>query len=258
MKISIISITYKNLSGLQRTVKSVMSQNYEDVEFIIVDGESDDGTADFLATIGDRAKIITSEAKGVYNAINQGLKASTGDLVGILNAGDVYTSDDVISTVAKAFEKNEDVSYLYGDIHFFNEHTLRISRYYSGADCSLKSMRRGFAPPHPTLFMRRQLMQKIGLYDESFRIAGDFEMFMRLFSDDKIKRLYLPLDMIEMAPGGISSWWRNRLYTNNVERMRALRMHGVKASLLRILTHYYYILNSSICRRKRNKKHISA
>lgn len=252
MKISLITISKNNLSGLRKTLENALKQNYDDVEFIVVDGESTDGSQEYLKSVSSRVKVIEAPAKGVYNAINVGIAKSTGTVIGMLNGGDTFSDENVLKTVANTFEKYADLGFLYGDVHYATNKTYGISRYYSGEDCSLLSLKRGFAPPHPSLYMERNLFGKVGMYKENYENAGDFEMFLRLFLDSKIKSIYLPFDMVEMAPGGISSTWRNRLYTNNIERMRALSENGLKRSWFRILMHYYYILKSTLWRK--NKK----
>lgn len=251
MKLSLITITRNNLSGLRRTVESVVQQTMlRDVQYIIVDGESTDGTDEYLATLPGQFQVIKAKPQGVYNAVNIGISHATGDVIGLLNAGDTYSSPTILQTVFDVFAIDPSVGYLYGDIHFTNRTFTRSTRYYSGADCNLHTMLNGFAPPHPSLYLRRTVQTQIGLYDESFKLAGDYEIFLRLFGNAKIKGLYLPLDMVQMAPGGLSATWSNRIFKNNAEKARALRKNGCKVSWLRIYSHYYYILKSTLCRQK--------
>jgi glycosyltransferase involved in cell wall biosynthesis len=252
MKISLITITWNNLDALRRTLDSALQQNYQDVEFIVVDGCSTDGTLDYLRQYIGRVMILQSEAMGIYNALNVGIRHATGDVVGLLNAGDTFTEFDILQLVSDAFKMVDDLDFLFGDVHYEHELSHKVSRYYSGRGCSLKTMLRGYAPPHPSLYVKRSIFEKVGLYDESFAIAGDFDFFLRLFLDPKIKHVYLSLDMVTMSPGGISSLWRNRLYTNNVERIRSLRKNRVKSCRAKIFVHYFYNLKSLICRKKRN------
>lgn len=252
MKISLITITRNNLDGLKRTVSSIMRQNRSDVEYIIVDGYSTDGTKDYLATLPSQFRVIYSEPKGVYNAINVGIKNATGQLIGMLNAGDVYNTADVLKIVANKFETHSDLQYLYGDVYYCNKRHTRVTRYYSGQYCDLSTVLKGFAPPHPTLFMTAETIKTIGLYDESYVIAGDFDLFIRLFSASKIKGTYLPLDMIEMAPGGISSSLKSLVYTNNMEKSRALHANGYGSRWVMLCARYYYILISTLCHKKKS------
>jgi hypothetical protein len=118
-------------------------------------------------------------------------------------------------------------------------------------------MLRGFAPPHPSLFITSNVVQQVGLYREHFKIAGDFDVFLRLFSNSKIKGTYLPLDMVEMAPGGLSTSLKSRLYTNNVEKVQALRENGYKSLWLHVYARYYYIIKSTLCQTKLSLQQLS-
>jgi glycosyltransferase len=255
MKISLVTITMNDLSGLQRTVASLMHQSYVNTQYIIVDGKSTDGTQEYLKTLPERFLVIEAEPKGVYNAINEGIKRATGDVVGILNSGDVFNSGCILHLVAQKFVNDEALQYIYGDIHYMNDHYDSVARYYSGKDCSFHTLKQGFAPPHPSLYMTRKLIKRVGLYNERYKTAGDFEMFLRLFGNAKIKGAYVPLDMVEMAPGGISSTWKNRLYTNNAERKRAFTDNGYKVSLMQMFAHYYYIFKGTIWHKRNSLEH---
>ncbi len=257
MKLSLITITKNNLAGLKRTVKSILQQTISDVQYVIVDGESTDGTAEFLATLPDNFKVVVAKPMGVYNALNEGIKACDGDIIGMLHAGDTFNHKKILQKVTEKFNADRALGYLYGDIHYTNHKYNRRTRYYSGADCSLTTMLRGFAPPHPSLFMTSNVVQQVGPYREHFKIAGDFDVFLRLFSNSKIKGTYLPLDMVEMAPGGLSTSLKSRLYTNNVEKVQALRENGYKSLWLHVYARYYYIIKSTLCQTKLSLQQLS-
>lgn len=253
MKISLITATLNNVNGLRKTIDSVRSQlagDYE-LEHIIVDGESTDGTAEFLLN-QQGIKVLSSPPRGIYDAVNVGIKHATGDIIGLLHADDTFARADVLKLISNAF-RAFGCDFLYGDVHF--EENGRITRYYSGKSASRKWMLRGFAPPHPSLYMTAKTGKNVGLYHPYFRLSGDFEMFVRLFCTGKYKGHYLEADMVCMAPGGLSSQWRHRLFTHNNERLRAFSVNGIHRTYFDILPHYIHVIKSYLWPRKQQKLH---
>lgn len=240
MKISIITITLNNAEGLEKTIASIRSQRNVEVEHIIVDGMSTDGTAAILERESHRTTILKRTPSGVYDAINVGLSAANCDVIGLLHAGDVFSDDNVLADVVKAFEKPDAPHYIYGDIHYLTPNGRR-GRYYSGVAASRKSLLTGFQPPHLSLYIRREAQRQIGQYSTDYRIAGDYEMLLRIFFDDSLRGQYIKRDMVAMAPGGIATRLSSRLWVNNCERIKALRANGLPASWLSIIKHYYYL-----------------
>lgn len=238
MKISIITITRNNRSGLAMTLESLHNQSYKDVEHIIVDGFSTDGSDEILANC--HANVLTTKPKGVYNAINVGLKEANGQIIGLLHAGDVFADVNVLEDVAKSFEKQR-CDYLYGDIYYVNGQG-KVTRRYSGASSSLAQLSHGNMPPHPSLYMTRDCCKTIGAYVENYKICGDFDMFIRLFSNELLTGYYLNRDIVAMSTGGMSATLYNRLFTNPRERLLALRRHNLPANPLRMLSHYINII----------------
>ena len=245
MKISLVTITLNNAHGLEQTLASACAQSRRPDQHIVVDGFSTDGTADVLKRYDSDIELINREPTGVYDAINAGFSNADGDVVGRLHAGDTFTDDEVLKRVGEAFEADPDLDFLFGDVHFAPEGGPTL-RYYSGKAGSLESVINGFAPPHPSLYVRGRLIASKGLYKADYRLSADFEMFCRLFSDSSLKWRYLPLDMVCMSPGGLSSKLSSRLWVHNVERLRALRQNGLPASLFNISKHYLQVLKSFI------------
>ncbi|MGM9827655.1 MAG: glycosyltransferase family 2 protein [Muribaculaceae bacterium] len=240
MIISIITITYNNAAGLVRTIASLREQRDVEVEHIIVDGESTDGTAEILDRERKRATVITRRARGVYEAINAGIQAASGDIVGLLHAGDVFSDAHVLADVRKIMEKTDSPHYIYGDIHY-NKRNGHPGRKFSGAPACRKTMLTGFQPPHLSLYIKREAQSRIGLYSLNYRIAGDYEMLLRIFFDDSLQGRYIKRDMVAMEPGGLATRAKSRLWTNNSERIKALKANGLPASWLALLKHYYYL-----------------
>lgn len=238
MKISIVTICRNNSRGLAKTLESVRSQHFGDIEHIIVDGESTDDTTKILQA--SDAKALTTSPKGVYNAINVGISATSGDIIGLLHAGDVFADSKVLDDIAHTFD-NQRCDYLYGNIFYVNGRG-KVTRRYRGASSSLSQLLHGNMPPHPSLYMTRDCLSRIGQYVENYKICGDFDMFIRLFSDADLKGFYFDRDVVAMATGGMSTTIYNRLFTNPRERLSALRAHGLPANPLRMLSHYINII----------------
>lgn len=244
MKFSIITITRNNAEGLSRTLESLAAQSFRDFEHIIVDGESDDNTLDIIKQMSPDSLIVSAQPRGVYDAINRGLGRATGEIIGTLNAGDTYTSPDSLARVAEAFNADSTIDFTFADIRYVNAASGRVTRYYSARDYRPKMLGEGYAPPHPSLYVRRAVQHRLGDYDPTYKIAGDFEMFLRLFGDSSLKSHYINTDLVTMDTGGISARLYNKLFVNNQEKLRALRAHGINASIFSVMKHYLYILKS--------------
>lgn len=235
MKISLITVTYNSAGSLRDTIESILRQTYKDVEYIIVDGLSQDGTVDIVReyeqVFGGRMRWISEKDKGLYDAMNKGINMATGDIVGILNSDDFFTSNTVLQSVAEAFF--DDIDAVYGDIHFVRPSDLSKSvRYYSSRNFRPWALRFGYMPAHPSFYARRELFEKYGVYSLNYRLAADYEMMVRLFRKAKIRYKYLPVDMVTMRTGGMSTRSvRNRLQLT-VEDAKACRENGMYSNFL--------------------------
>ena len=244
MKISIITASYNSVKTLADTMESVLSQTYTDWEYIIVDGGSKDGTIDLIRKyeprFGDKLKWTSEPDHGIYDAMNKGIARATGDVVGILNSDDYYTSTDILSTIASAFsDRNLDA--VYGDIHFVNEgEPNRVVRYYSSRLFKPFWLRFGFMPAHPSFYARCAVYQKAGLYDTSYKIGSDFEMMVRLFRKHHIRYHYLHKDFVTMRIGGMSTKNIQSRRTLLAEDVRACRSNGIYTNQFMIALKYLY------------------
>ncbi len=190
-------------------MNSVLAQSYTDYEHIIVDGASSDNTFDIIHELEPlykgRLKWISEPDNGIYDAMNKGIAMATGDVVGILNSDDFYTSDSVLEEIAKEMSR-EDNDAVYGDIHFVKDHHLdSCTRYYSSRYFTWWMMAMGYQPAHPSFYIRRGLYEKYGDFDTEFKIASDFEHMLRLIYVHRIKAKYLPMDFVTMRTGGAST-----------------------------------------------------
>ena len=235
MKISLITVTYNSAGSLRDTIESILRQTYKDVEYIIVDGLSQDGTVDIVReyeqVFGGRMRWISEKDKGLYDAMNKGINMATGDIIGILNSDDFFTSDTVLQSVAEAF--TDDIDAVYGDIHFVRPSDLsKCVRYYSSRNFRPWALRFGYMPAHPSFYARRELFKKFGGYSLDYKLASDYEMMVRLFRKANIRYKYLPIDMVTMRTGGVSTRSvRNRLQLT-LEDAKACRENGMYSNFL--------------------------
>lgn len=241
MKISIITTTYNSASTVRDTIESVMTQDYADIEHIIVDGASKDHTLEIVRSYGDKiAKVISEPDKGIYDAMNKGIRAATGDVIGILNSDDFFTSNDVISTIANTFQDN-DIDALYGDIHFVNPDDLdKTVRYYSSEIFKTSLFRFGFMPAHPSFYMKRGCYEKHGLYSLDYKIASDYDLLIRYLYKEKIKYKYVKKDFVTMRIGGVSTENLNSRIILNKEIIKACKRYGIKTNLFLLSLKYFY------------------
>ncbi len=244
MKISIITASYNSVSTLADTMESVLSQSYTDWEYIIVDGGSTDSTVDLIRKyepkFEGRLKWTSEPDHGIYDAMNKGIGRATGDVVGILNSDDYYTSIDVLSVVASTLS-NKDIDAVYGDIHFIHEgEPNKVVRYYSSRHFSPFWLRFGFMPAHPSFYARRSVYEKAGLYNTDYKIGSDFEMMVRLFRKHHISYRYLPKDFVTMRTGGISTKSLSSRRTLLAEDVRACRANGIYTNKLMVAMKYLY------------------
>lgn len=226
-KISIITTSYNSSKTIRDTIDSVVSQDYENIEYIIIDGNSTDDTIDIINSYGNKISCLISEDDdGLYDAMNKGIRIATGDVVGILNSDDFYYTNHVISDVAEVFIFN-DVDSVYGDLLYVDTiDTDSIRRYWKSGSFNIKKIRKGWTIPHPTLFVKKEIYKKFGLYSIRLKNASDYEMILRLLYKNQISISYLPKIMVKMRIGGISNYsiW-NRLRGNNEDYI-SWKMNG--------------------------------
>lgn len=244
MTISIITATYNSGQTLTDTLESVLRQSYTDIDYVIVDGGSKDNTLDIIRRyelrFEGRMRWISEPDKGIYDAMNKGIRMATGDIVGLLNSDDFYTSNDVLEHVAKALS-DSNVDAIYGDIHYVNDDDLtHCVRYYSSRVFSRGLMRLGFMPAHPSFYCRRTIYEKYGLFDTSLRVAADFENLLRLIFVNRIRTKYIPEDFVTMRTGGASSSGMVSHKRILKEHMVAYKQNGVYSNLFLEGLRYLY------------------
>lgn len=243
MKISIITATYNSASTIKECIESVNAQTYKNIEHIIIDGASKDNTLEIINNLPNRVtKIVSEPDKGIYDAMNKGIKSATGDVIGILNSDDFFTSDNIIEIVVENF-KNCDIDALYGDVHFVNPDDITKSvRYYSSAIFKPSLFRFGFMPAHPSFYMKRECYEKYGLYSLDYKIASDYDLLIRYLHREKIKYKYINKDFVTMRTGGVSTENFNSIVTLNKEIVRACKKYGIYTNLFILSFKYLYKL----------------
>lgn len=232
MRISVVTATWNSEKTLRDTIESVFRQSYDDVEYIIADGESKDSTMNIVkeyeSKFNGRLRWFSGKDRGIYDAMNKGLQMATGDVVGIINSDDFFTTDDVLEKVAETFINNTQLDAVYGDIHFVKpENLAKCTRYFSSRYFRPWALRFGFMPAHPSFYVRKEVFGKFGFYDLQYRTSSDFEMMVRLLHKHKIHTQYINKDFVTMRSGGAST--ANFQSKRNVQNdiARSLKVHGV-------------------------------
>jgi glycosyltransferase involved in cell wall biosynthesis len=204
--VSIVTVVYNNADTIADAIESVLSQTYDDVEYLVIDGASTDGTREIIAQYEDDIDYFESEPDdGIYSAMNKGIRASGGDVVGILNADDFYADDRVLERVVETFSRRE-TDCVYGDLVYVEaENPDEIVRFWRAGDFQRKKFRRGWMPPHPTLFVRRDAYERHGLYREDLDISADYELAIRFLYCRELTAAYLPETLVRMRVGGSSN-----------------------------------------------------
>ena len=239
MKITVVTAVFNAVETVEQTLRSVAEQNHDDVEHIIVDGSSTDGTLEVIERYrGVLAKVISEPDHGIYDAMNKGIAAASGEVIGFLNADDTYTGADVLAKVAERMS-DEALDALFADAEFFKAtNPQRVVRRFSSESFGPSKIAWGWMPAHPTLFLRRRTFERFGVFRTDYRIAGDFELVARMFHGATLKYQYLPEVLVRMRAGGAStSGWRNTVVLNR-EVLRACRENGISTNLLMILSKY--------------------
>jgi len=236
MKISLITVTYNCARTLSDTFDSVRSQKCEEFEYIVIDGGSTDGTLDIIRQNNDIITFWSSAPdKGIYDAMNKGLEKATGEYVGFLHSDDMFFSEGTIKSIMQSVEKDKpDV--LYGDLEYVNSVSVdKVVRKWRSCDFEHKLLKKGWMPPHPTLYIRKDVIEEVGLFDTSFRIAADYDYILRLFSREDLKFAYLPEVIVKMRLGGASNKSISNIIRKSKEDIRALKKNraGGVFSLLR-------------------------
>jgi glycosyltransferase involved in cell wall biosynthesis len=235
MKVSIITVTFNSEKYLEETLLSIFSQSYSDIESIVIDGKSTDGTLSILKKYQNKITYICEPDTGIYDAMNKGIELATGDIIGILNSDDVLFDNEIINKVVYSF--SSDVDCVYGNVILVNE-SDKIVRNYSSANFKLKDFEFGHMPPHPSFYVRKEAFQNYGLYNTSFRISSDYDLLLRFLYIHKLKSKYLGFIVVKMRDGGISSSLKNKWLLNK-EILVACRLQNINTNFFKYIQNIY-------------------
>ncbi|GIZ10039.1 MULTISPECIES: glycosyltransferase family 2 protein [Flavobacterium] len=233
MRITIITVCYNRSSTIEKAIKSVLNQNYQNIEYIIIDGNSTDGTQKIIEKYRDRlSQYISEPDKGMYDAINKGLHLATGDVIGLMHSDDEFYDEKVISTIVKRFNFEKNIDGVYGDgIYVSNDTEERLIRNRIGGAFSLQKIKAGWLPLHPTVYLKKTIIDQYGLYNLDFKIASDTEFLLRYLYKYKIKMSYINTYIVKMRMGGMSTNIK-RVFEVLYEDYKIYKFHGLTAFLV--------------------------
>ena len=227
MKITIVTVTFNSAKTIRDTLESIKNQTYPNIEHIIVDGASSDNTLEIVRQYNHVAKIISEPDNGIYDAMNKGLKIATGDIIGILNSDDFYLSPKTISEVVNVFKKQA-TDTVYGDLQYVDANKIdKIVRTWISGKFNKNNFYKGWMPPHPTFFVRKEIYTKFGYFNLKLTMAADYEIMLRFLFKNNVSTYYLPQTIVKMRAGGVSnSNLRNRLKANSEDK-RAWEVNNI-------------------------------
>lgn len=228
LKFSVVTAVYNNRETVAQALDSVLSQTYPIVESIVIDGESTDGTLEVLDSYRSYLGSLVSERdNGIYDALNKGIKRSTGDVVGFLHADDVFENNDVLAKIAAIFE-NPNIDAVYGDLVYVQHNDIsKVVRYWKSGHYDVSLLSLGWMPPHPTFYVRRSIYDQLGAFDTRYRIAADYDTILRFMGEGKIRTYYIPEVMVRMRIGGISNRSIKTIFRKSIEDFNVIRRNKV-------------------------------
>ncbi|WP_316797831.1 glycosyltransferase family 2 protein [Pedobacter frigidisoli] len=235
MKISLITVVYNGEAYLEDCFQSVFAQTHPDVEYIVIDGGSTDGTLKIIDQHKNQISYFVSESdRGLYDAINKGIAKATGDIVGILNADDTLASPEILKAVAETFT-SEDTDVLYGDLHYVHPSSGKIIRKWKSKQATRNDMEKGWMPAHPTLYLKRTLFENHGNYALDLGTAADYELILRFLYKNNLKARYLPQLMVNMRTGGVSNGSIKSLFNALLDDYKAMKRNGIPNPVLALI-----------------------
>jgi len=240
LKISIITVVRNNHRQVEECINSVLSQNYANIEYILVDGDSTDGTLDVIKKYEKRvSKWISEPDQGIYDAMNKGIRLASGDVVGILNSDDFYAYNGVISDVMNEFAV-KNVDSVFADLVYVKRDDPReVVRYYESSKFNPDKFIYGLMPAHPTFFLKRYCYEQYGLYRTNYKIAADYELLLRMFVKKRISYSHIPKVIIKMRTGGRSTTDLMSTWILNKEIVKACAENGIKTNYFKVYSKYF-------------------
>lgn len=243
MKISIVTPTFNSAKTLRDTLESILRQTYQDYEVLLQDAGSRDGTVEiaqeYQSRFGERLKIVSAPDRGLYDGFNKGVQRATGDVVGVLNSDDFYTTDKVLETIVATYAEHPEIDAVYADVHYVDSSDLtKPVRYYSSKKFTKERMEWGYMPAHPTFYARKECFEKYGYFDLYYKVAADFEYLLRLIYVNNIKTYYVEQDWVTMRTGGASSSGLKSHMRIMKDHFHAFRANGVRINPIKYFWRY--------------------
>ncbi|MDR2684021.1 MAG: glycosyltransferase [Prevotellaceae bacterium] len=256
MKISVITVCYNSEKYIRTAIESVLNQTCQDIEYIIVDGNSTDSTINIVKEyepeFNGSMRYISEADSGLYEAMNKGIKMATGEIIGILNSDDFYNYSDCLEKIAAVFE-DKNIDACFADVRFVKQkNTEKTVRYYSSAKFSPALFRWGFMPAHPSFFARKKCFEKAGYYKTDYKIAADYELLIRFLYTERFSYKYIPLDIIKMRTGGKSTKSLKSNCILNKEIVRGCRENGIYTNIFLLCFKYFWKIFEFIFLRKKH------
>jgi glycosyltransferase len=234
MKISLISISYNSENSISDTFNSVKTQSIDNYEYLLIDGGSIDGTLNVAKEQDHISKIVSEPDKGIYDALNKGIKNSNGEIIGFLNSDDTFYDENSLQHIVDAFDDNTDC--VFGDL-IYTDKNKRVKRVWKGSEFKKGAFKKGWMPAHPTFYCRRSVYEKLGLYDDSFNIAGDFELMLRFLEKHNIRSKYISKTLVNMKVGGVSNNGLKSKIDILKEEFRAFDQNEISVNKLSYIFH---------------------
>ena len=231
-KLSLITICYNSYNHITRCLNSVSSQRFKDFEYIIIDGKSSDGTLEEIKKFKCVDKLISEPDKGIYEAFNKGIKNAKGEVIGFLNSDDVFFNEDSLGLIYESFDDKTDC--VFGDL-IYTDSKNKLKRIWKSRPFSNGLFKNGWMPAHPTFYCKKSIYEKHGLYNESYKIAGDFELMMRFLEKNKIRSKYIPKNIVNMRVGGISGRSIKTKFDILNEEFKAFNQNKIEVNKLKYI-----------------------
>jgi glycosyltransferase involved in cell wall biosynthesis len=226
MRISIITVSYNSAATIRDTLQCISKQEYSNVEHIVVDGNSTDDTVKIVREFKHIAKFISEPDSGLFDAMNKGLQMTTGDIIGILNSDDIYADNTTLTKVAAVFA-NPAIYCAYGDLQYVNQYNLKkVIRTWKAGKFKIKKFLYGWMPPHPTFFVRKEVYEKLGLFNITLKTAADYEMMLRILYKHEYAAAYIPAVLVKMRSGGLSNASLHNRFRANREDAKAWKLNN--------------------------------
>lgn len=248
LRVSIITVSFNSASTIEETIRSVFSQSYKEIEYIIIDGGSGDQTLSIIDKYKDKiSKVVSEKDDGIYDAMNKGIRLATGEIIGILNSDDIYADEKVIEKVVTQMEQSK-ADVCWGDLEYVKrDNLLKVTRKWQSSAYSPGIFQKGWQLPHPALFVRKSVYEKYGLYNTALIISADYEISLRLLEKNKVPSVYIPETLVKMREGG-SSNWKNifRVFEGNSEVRQAWKMNNLPMPFFTIWLKLFYKLKQTL------------